>query len=430
MTASTSVLGRPRLLTALAVGVAALLAGCLPPPPPPPPPAPSGPPAPPVACTTAAPAAPLTADEAGDRAADAVRTEQAQAPPTDTDSVPLVVVEQTESGPEVTTVPVESEEQARYVAATSAADGDVVAVEIDEPVSTLESFPPGDPRFPQQWGLQSNKTTFGAAWARATGHGVVVAVLDTGVQASHPDLDGQVLPGRRFTNDGSGGVAMNPAYDDHGHGTHVAGIIGATTGNATGIAAGAPDVRILPVKVLRQSGSGSYSDVAAGIAWAANNGADVINLSLGGSSTSTAMLTAIKYARSKGAVVVAAAGNSGAGGSCSYPAAYSQTIAVAALTSKLKRATFSTTATYVDIAAPGQGVLSTVPGGYASWSGTSMATPFVSAAAALLAEERPGCSPNEVRHTIMGTARVLKEHRYAIGRGLVNPKRMLIDATC
>ena len=145
---------------------------------------------------------------------------------------------------------------------------------------------------------------------------------------------------------GAGGTT-----DANGHGTHVAGIIGAKTNNATGIAGAAPGVKILPVQVLCGDGNGVTSDVANGIIWAANNGADAINLSLGGSGQSQAERSAIQYAALQGAVVVASAGNTGnSGNGASYPGAFPEVIAVAALLNNNAKANYSTVDSYVDIA--------------------------------------------------------------------------------
>lgn len=233
--------------------------------------------------------------------------------------------------------------------------------------------PSDDPRSHEQWGLRAVGAK--AAWERSTGKEIVVAVLDTGV-APHEDLP-RLLPGRSFT----GGT--NP--DPNGHGTHVAGIIAAAMGNGLGIAGLAPAVRILPVQVLDADGSGDHADIASGIVWATDNDADVINLSLGGEESSDVLSAAVQYAISKGVIVVAAAGNSGSGSNAPmYPAAYDPVLAVSAAGPDGTAAMFSNSGPYVDIAAPGFAILSTVPDGYDYLSGTSQAAPFVSAAAALL----------------------------------------------
>ena len=167
----------------------------------------------------------------------------------------------------------------------------------------------------------------------------------------------------------------------------MAGIIGATKDNGVGVTGIAPDATLVPVKVLDDSGSGWNSDVASAIVWAADADIDVLNLSLGGPSD-PALKTAVEYALAKGSTVVAAAGNSRQeGNAANYPAAYPGVVAVAATAFNDTSGSFSNTGSYVSVAAPGVSVLSTVNGGYAAWSGTSMATPYVAGIVAL-AQER------------------------------------------
>jgi subtilisin family serine protease len=238
-----------------------------------------------------------------------------------------------------------------------------------------------------------------------------------------------VLRGHEFLSGGTVDRDVYPMTDNCGHGTHVAGSIAAGAENGLGIAGAAPRVKILPVRVLNCSGWSS--DVAKGITWAANQGARVINLSVGGPGPDKALYLAVKYARSKGAVVVAAAGNNH--GECtdgknatSYPGATTGAIGVGAIDSALQHACFSNTGSYVDLVAPGVSILSTVPpAGYAALNGTSMATPHVSAAAALVIARRPFCTPDRVEARLKATALRLPlgtagdARRY--GAGLVNP---------
>ena len=263
----------------------------------------------------------------------------------------------------------------------------VAAVEYDH--AREVSYSPGDPGLPDQWGLK--KTGFRSAWDAARGDGVRIAVIDSGITAGHPELSGKIVAQRDFVNgDGT-------ADDDLGHGTHVAGIAAARTGNGTGIAGGCPGCELLVAKTM-QGKIGYDSDVAKGIIWAADNGADVVNLSLTGPERSNVLKRAVDYAWNKGAVVVAAAGNSG-DGTVQYPAAYSNAIAVAATNRSDKRASFSTVGDWVDVAGPGVGVLSALPGGYGYMNGTSMATPHVAALAGLLAEE--GLSNEQIKNRII-----------------------------
>jgi serine protease len=267
---------------------------------------------------------------------------------------------------------------------------------------------PNDPSYSQQWGLQD--TGYGikaqSAWNMANGSGITVAVVDTGVRADCPDLAGtKILPGYNALNNSTN------ASDDNGHGTHVAGTVAQTTNNGYGCAGVAYAASILPVKVLGADGSGSNFAVAAGIRWAADHGARVINLSLGGGGGST-LQEAVRYAVSKGAVVCAAAGNGG-GGSLSYPAAYPETISVGAITSSGQKASFSQYGTGLSVVAPGVGILqqtwSPSQGKFVfgSWNGTSMATPHVAGASALVLSRNPQLSPAQVKDILQRTARNL-----------------------
>jgi serine protease len=268
-----------------------------------------------------------------------------------------------------------------------------LGVELDAPTSAL-----GDPYSASQWDL----STLAApdAWALSTGAGVTVAVLDSGVDATHPDLSGNVLRGIDLVADTDDGRT-----DPHGHGTHVAGTIAAVTDNDIGVAGFAPGAKILPVRVLDADGSGVMSDLATGIVYAADQGAKVINMSLSATSQVGAVTNAIGYARGKGVVVVAAAGNSRATGSpTAWPAADAGVIAVAATDSSDHYATYSNQGAYVDVAAPGTSILSTVNGSYAYYSGTSMATPHVAAFAAQLLARNPLLTPDQVENAMKSTA--------------------------
>lgn len=273
-----------------------------------------------------------------------------------------------------------------------------------------------DPLEDRQWGYQRLGGNVVSAAASST-ESVTVAVVDTGVDARHPDLAQRVLPGFDFVKS----APMPVPYDDNGHGTHVAGVISAVSGNSEGIA-GLTHARILPVKVLDETGYGDDALVGKGIVWAVDQGADIVNLSLGTYDDNPALRASITYAASKGVAVVAAAGNDGASGPTMYPAAYPEALAVAATTSSDTRAVFSTVGSYVDVAAPGQGVLSTFPGGrYVTMSGTSMATPHAAASLALVSQAR-GVSAEEAVEYVLDTAIDLgatgSDREY--GQGLVN----------
>ncbi len=359
--------------------------------------------------------------------------------------VPLVTVETTASGPKIVSHPVTSQAQARAVATDAAKGNDLVVVQPDTLVSPVGA-PTNDfwTAHNDQWGIDTTKTTFAAAWKTTTGKGITVAVVDTGVDATNPDLSGQVLNGKSFLTGASGASALNPKVDTCGHGTHVSGTIAALANNGIGVAGAAPGVKILPVKVMNSAlqCSGYSSDVANGIKWAADNGAKVINLSLGGTGDDRAQDLAITYARSKGVVVVAAAGNNhGPAKTCggpgtnavSYPGASPGVIAVGAIDINFGRACFSNTGSYVDLVGPGTNVLSTYPVAmttkgyqpYAYMSGTSMATPHVAAAAALLMARWPKCTPDQVASRLEATAKRLggTARNNDFGYGLVDPAR-------
>ncbi|MDE2491392.1 MAG: S8 family serine peptidase [Elusimicrobia bacterium] len=245
------------------------------------------------------------------------------------------------------------------------------------------------------WGVQ--RVNAPAAWSSGEGAGVKVAVVDTGIDCTHPDLQCDFSAGMNILDPSS------QPMDDNEHGTHVAGTIaGRGNGGPLGVA---PKATLIPVKVLDANGSGSLSDIVKGIEWAADNGADVINMSLGGPSGSAAMERAVKYALSKGVVVVAAAGNSGPNpDTVGYPAGYPGVIAVAASDSNDQVADFSSRGSAVAFIAPGVNVTSTVPGGgTATLSGTSMASPHVAGLAAL-AIERGAQGPDGVRAAFRAAA--------------------------
>ena len=258
------------------------------------------------------------------------------------------------------------------------------------------------------------------AWKMQTGQpNIVVAIIDTGVDYNHPDLAGNILPGKNF----SLGQETDDPMDDNGHGTHVAGTIGALGNNGFGVAGMSWNTRILPLKFLDKNGSGYLSDALRAInymVYAKNTlGLDirVSNNSWGGGSYSDSLFTAITLAKDNGILFVAAAGNEANDNDAapSYPASYkvSNVISVAAYDSDLMLAYFSNYGkATVDIAAPGVRIASTYAGGgYAYLSGTSMATPHVSGALALLASSNPTLSAADLRQQLLGTARYNSELR-------------------
>ncbi|YCI07138.1 S8 family peptidase (plasmid) [Ensifer sp. D2-11] len=255
-----------------------------------------------------------------------------------------------------------------------------------------------------------------AAWRRGyTGQGVFVAVVDTGI-SPHIDLAEPVrgatlIPGSNSYN------------DDHGHGTHVAGTIAALKENSRGVVGVAPGARLLAVKVLARDGFSRGDSVAHGVTWAANNGARVINLSLGSRAASNSLRRAVVYARSRNVIICAAAGND-YGAPVSYPAAFDDAcIAVAATDRENRRAPFSNRGPQVDLSAPGVLIRSTHLGnGYREMNGTSMATPHVSGVAAIVLSQHPDLTPLALqRHLEATTTRLGAPDQY--GRGLVHAER-------
>ncbi|MYT95366.1 type VII secretion-associated serine protease mycosin [Streptomyces sp. SID8359] len=286
----------------------------------------------------------------------------------------------------------------------------------------------------QQWALAALHTD--RAWQTTKGAGITVAVLDTGVDGSHPDLVGQVLPGKDLVGFGAERGDSSWAL----HGTAMAGIIagrGNGPGRADGVLGIAPEVRILPVRVILESKDPARAEarktrgtaLADGIRWAADNGADVINLSLGDDSESAhpdpGEDSAIQYALSKGIPVVASAGNGGEKGDrISYPAAYPGVIAVAAVDEYGTHASFSTRRWYATVSAPGVDIVVANPDGhyYIEW-GTSAAAAFVSGAVALVRAAHPGLDPAQIKKLLADTARDAPAggRDDARGYGMVDP---------
>ncbi|MBN1246887.1 MAG: peptidase S8, partial [Anaerolineae bacterium] len=267
---------------------------------------------------------------------------------------------------------------------------------------------PNDPLYNPQWA--HNVIGSEGAWDLSTGSGsIVVAVVDTGVDLDNPELQGRVTGGKSFV------PGVSSPDDDQGHGTHVAGIIAAAGNNGLGVAGMAWSAQIMPIKVLDATGVGDSSDVAHGIRYAVDNGAHILNISLGGPGASTTLYEAVQYASNNGVLVVGSAGNCGDGNyaknGCDYenqviyPAAYdAEVLAVAATNTYDTVASFSNQGSYVDVAAPGVGILSTIPTGYAYADGTSQAAPFVAGLAALLLSVKPSLTPPQVEAIISATA--------------------------
>ena len=274
-------------------------------------------------------------------------------------------------------------------------DANVESVEFDE-ILTM-SIDPNDPGWPSQYGPYYAYADW--AWDITTGTTArTIAIVDTGVDLNHADLAGKFVPGYDFVNNDS------VAQDDHGHGTHCAGIAAAIGNNGRDIAGMDWNAKVMPIKVLNSAGSGTTTNIINGVRWAADHGAHVISMSLGGGGYSQAFQDAINYAYSKGAIIVAAAGNSNTS-AYSYPAAYANVVSVASTNESDLRSSFSNYGSWVDVAAPGSNILSLRNGGgTTTMSGTSMATPMVAGLASLAWSKNTGYSNTTVINRIFSTA--------------------------
>ena len=328
---------------------------------------------------------------------------------------------------------------------------------------------PNDPAWALQWNMQIVEAD--KAWGVITSTAsIIIAVVDTGVDITHSDLQANIwtnedeIPNNGIDDDGNGkiddvhgwhfytdgmGFARedNEVEDTHGHGTHVAGIAAAATNNAIGVAGVSWSGPIMPVRVLDRDGSGEYADVARGLVYAADNGARIINLSLGGTDPSPLLYDALLYARGKGCLIVAAAGNCGGPDSTSredcdyrynpffYPAVYPETVAVAATDGIDQRADFSEHHDYVDLAAPGTGIYSTCRLDYHCYmQGTSSSTPHVSGLAALIWALRPELSKQEVQWIMESWAEDVNSGEYPgkdpyLGWGRINAYQAVLHAS-
>jgi subtilisin family serine protease len=274
-------------------------------------------------------------------------------------------------------------------------EASVESVERDVFLDALDTVP-NDALWSTQWGWR----VVGAprAWDASRGSpAVVIAVLDTGVDALHPDLRGATIAGYDFVNDDA-----DPS-DDHGHGTSAAGVAAARTNNSEGQSGVCWACSLMPVKVLDSRGSGKSSTIALGIAWAADHGAQVLNMSLGGPGTTNTLRAAVEYAASRGALLVASAGNSGVD-TPFYPAAYDQVVGVAATTESDARYSWSNYGDWVPVAAPGCNTATRAGGGYVEFCGTSSAAPMVSGIAGLAFALNPNASSADVEQALAGSA--------------------------
>lgn len=325
---------------------------------------------------------------------------------------------------------------AAVAALPSMANGSVTYAEVNSVVSA--TYTPGDPDFGDEmmsYGLHDVEAL--QAWDIVTGsHEIVIAVIDSGILLAHPEFAQRLVDGYDFVNED------NVPDDDSGHGTHVAGIIAAALDNGEGVAGVCPDCLLMPVKVLNENNLGSWSQLAQGILFAVDNGARVLNLSLGASIPSETLASSIDYAIESGAIVVAAAGNLGSSRPF-YPAALDGVIAVGATTSRGTRWAKSDFGNYIDMVAPGDLIYSTyhdlnnIYRGYTYMSGTSMAAPFVSGVAGLLLSVVPTLSAEDVTSAMTLGADDLGEvgwdTDYGFGRvnamgALMSPVQGLVEA--
>ncbi|WP_345794073.1 S8 family serine peptidase [Thauera sp. JM12B12] len=269
-----------------------------------------------------------------------------------------------------------------------------------------------DPYFGNAWHLP--KIGAPTAWATGTGAGVTIAILDSGIDSKHPDLAGKVLPGWNFY-DGNSDLT-----DVTGHGTQVAGTAAAASNNATGVASIAGGAMILPGRIASTTGSASFSTMAKGVTWAADQGARLANISYGGARSSSTVQSAGQYLKSKGGLLVVSGGNSGAE---EIIAASDALIAVSGTTSTDAKASWSSFGSYIDVAAPGAGIWTTNRGGgYGSISGTSIASPATAGVLALMMEANPKLGPDDLTKLLFSTAVDLGTAGYDkyFGHGRVN----------
>ena len=299
----------------------------------------------------------------------------------------------------------------------------------DEAKPTLKG--PNDPYYSKQWNLHN--INIEGAWTQTKGKDITVAVIDTGITRVRDLVETEFVPGYDFVND------RVEADDDNGHGTHVGGTIAQSTNNSYGVAGIAYEAKLMPLKVLSDYGGGTVADIAEAIKFAADNGADVINMSLGGGGESHLMKDAIEYAHRKGVVIIAAAGNENQN-SASYPARYPYVIGVSALGPDGERAPYSNFGAGVDISAPGGSDAGKIlqetidpenkgVGVFMGFQGTSMAAPHVAGVAALV--KASGVKePDEILEVLKQSARTVQDDGLNYyGAGLLNADAAVQRAT-
>lgn len=356
----------------------------------------------------------------------------------DLDVVSGRIVTQYPNGPDLVAIPPTASLDAALSYLKSR--GEVAYAETDAIIHATGIVVPNDPKYAQLWGLPMIDAP--SAWGVTTGtSSTVIAVLDTGIDFSSPDLVSKIWTNPLVNHDGLRNalhgwnfLASNAnVQDDDGHGSHVAGILAASGNNGIGVVGVDWNAQIMPVKVLDSQGNGTTDAAISGVYFAVQHGAKVINASWGGDVFSQAMLDALNYANSAGVVFVTAAGNESSNNDAitTYPASYRtpNELVVAAIDSSGNLASFSNFGpTTVDVAAPGVGIVSTVIGGYASYDGTSMATPYVSGTVALLAGLHPELSAAQLVARVRATAKPLPAlSGLLISPGVVDPYYALLN---
>lgn len=286
---------------------------------------------------------------------------------------------------------------------------------------SVTSLDPNDPYYKTyQWHHSSIDTP--GAWAINTGsNNIIIAIVDTGIDLSHPDLSSKILPGYNFY------ANNNNPIDENGHGTAVSGTAAALTNNGIGVAGVSWNSKILPVRISDPTGSATYSAMAQGIIYAADNGARVINISFGGASSSTTLQDAINYAWSKNAIIVAAAGNESAS-SVSYPAACDHVLGISAIQPGDTLASFSNFGSKVALSAPGVKIYTTKNGGsYTSMAGTSFSSPIVAGVAALILSKNQKLTNTDVVNILENNTNDLGSAGFdtSFGYGKVNAYKAL-----
>lgn len=294
-------------------------------------------------------------------------------------------------------------------------------VRFEKQISIPQTVLPNDEFYKgYQWNLQQIHAPEGWAYTEGT-EDVIIAILDTGIDMEHEDLQNKLVSGYNAFDE------SDDANDEHGHGTHVAGIASALTNNEAGIAGISWNNRLMPVKVLDATGEGDLFEIIQGIEWATDHGASIINMSLGDWHNSELLHDAVRYAYDQDVVMIAATGNENSA-TPMYPAAYQEVMAVSAVDEHNIKSNFSNYGLYVDVTAPGEHIPSAIPDNqYAFMSGTSMAAPHVAGLAGLIRSLRPELTNEHVMKIITRTADNLGDvgHDVLHGYGLINIEKAL-----